>query len=283
MVYFGKVSDGCATILGVVYFIRELLNIVLFLIPIALIVMLSIDFLKGVISFDDGNKKVINFVVKRIIYTVVIFLIPSVVFGLFSVLGVNIGDSNSCWKYVGETNVQEVKEISEAKEKALEDKEKEFQDELSDNLKKENAIASSVNKAKTSTKKKNSGTTSSKKKCSKKTKIRLTSFKGSNLRNSIKKSKVGTTNKNFKTYTYKGKKYLVVATAMKKTSWQNPVSSYNFKDYDTLTLQIEGKIYDAIVLDVCGACASSTKKLKIDLWTTDNKQWWKDNQYICTG
>lgn len=280
MVYFGKVSDGCATILGVVYFIRELLNIVLFLIPIALIVMLSIDFLKGVISFDDGNKKVINFVVKRIIYTVVIFLIPSVVFGLFSVLGVNIGDSNSCWKYVGEASVQEVKDISEAKEKALEDKTNEIQNELSEKLKSRNAIAFSVSKLKIDSKK--DGTTGSKS-CSSKTKIRLTSFNDSTLRNSIDKNNVGTTNKNFKTYTYNGKKYLVIATAMKKTSWSNPVSSYNFKDYDVVTLEIEGKVYDAIVLDVCGACASSTNKLKIDLWTTDNKQWWKDNQYICTG
>lgn len=273
MFYFGGISDSCATILGVIYFVRELLNIVCFFIPMILILMLSLDFLKGVISFDDGSKKVMNYVIKRILYAVVIFLLPSTVFALFNILGVDASDSNSCWTYVGEASVEEVKEISEAKEQALEDKIKQLQDELAENLKKKNAISESVTEEKITTGSKD---------CSEKIKIRLTSFDDAALRNGINKSNVGSIG-NYKTYTYKGKEYLVIATAMKNTSWRNPVAEYNFKDYDVLTLQIEGKVYDALVLDVCGACAESTNRLKIDLWTTNDRQSWSDIQYLCTG
>lgn len=276
MLYFGGISDSCATVLGIIYFIRELLKIVCFLIPIGLILMISLDFMKGVISFDDGSSKVLNYVIKRVLYAVVIFLLPSTVFALFNILGVDASDSNSCWTYVGETSVEEVKQISEAKEQAIEDKTNKLQNELIETLKKKNAISDSVNK----NKKKKSSTTGSKS-CSKKTKIRLTSFNDSALRNGINKNKVGSIG-NYKTYTYKGKEYLVIATAMKGTSWKNPVSEYNFKDYDVLTLQIEGEVYDALVLDVCGACAKSTDRLKIDLWTTDDRQSWSDIQYLCT-
>ena len=284
MVYFGGISDSCATILGVVYFIRELLELVCIIIPIGLIIMLSLDFMKGVISVDDGKNKVMNYVIKRIIYAVVIFLLPSTIFGLFNILGLDPSDSTSCWAYVNEASVEEVKKISSVKEQALIDSIKDAQEELAQKLKKRNAISSSKSSNTTGN---SSGTGTSpgvtgSKKCTSKEKIRLTSFNDKSLRNSVKKGKVGTTNKNFKTYTYNGKEYIVIATAMKKTDWENPVSSYNFKDYDVLTLEIEGQVYDAIVLDVCGACADSTNRLKIDLWTTDDNQWWSDIQYICT-
>ena len=76
MLNFLEVTDACITILGVVYFIRELLKIALILIPICLIVMLSLDFAKGVISFDENNnKKITDHVIRRVIYTIIIFLI----------------------------------------------------------------------------------------------------------------------------------------------------------------------------------------------------------------
>ena len=70
---------------------------------------------------------------------------------------------------------------------------------------------------------------------------------------------------------------------MANTDFKNPISGYNFKDKDVLTLKIGKKKYDAIVLDVCGACAKSTDILKIDLWTTNDRQTWGDYQYLCMG
>lgn len=135
MVNFLKVSDACAAVLGVLYFIRELLKIVYIIIPIGLIVMISLDFMKGVISFDDGSSKVLNYVLKRIIYTIVIFLVPSTVFSLFNVLGVSINDSSSCWKFVNETSVDTVKTLSKNQEEALERRSEKIRNEIVENLK----------------------------------------------------------------------------------------------------------------------------------------------------
>lgn len=116
------VSDSCLTVLGVIFFIKELIKYALILIPIGLIVMLSIDFTKGVISFQDGKDNVINLVIRRIIYTVVIFLIPTTIFGVFSILGLAYKDSESCWAYVDKSSVSEIKKqwkINKKKKKKL--------------------------------------------------------------------------------------------------------------------------------------------------------------------
>lgn len=68
-------------------------------------------------------------------------------------------------------------------------------------------------------------------------------------------------------YTYNGK--LVVATASNRLlSWESYKNSkeptYNL--YDELVLNINGQDYEAIVMDVCGACM---KDRKIDLFVKD--------------
>lgn len=76
-------------------------------------------------------------------------------------------------------------------------------------------------------------------------------------------------------YTYQGK--LVVATASKRLlSWEKYKNSKQrfFKLYDELILVIDGKEYEAIVLDVCGA---AMKKPIIDLFVS-NKSSVKDTQ-----
>lgn len=70
-------------------------------------------------------------------------------------------------------------------------------------------------------------------------------------------------------YTYNGK--LVVATASKRLlSWgrykDSTEQTYNL--YDELVLSINGIDYDAIVMDVCGACMKNTK---IDLFVKDRE------------
>ena len=51
-----KVDEACIAMFGILYFIRALLNIVYVVVPIGLIVMLMLDFFKGVISLNDGSK-----------------------------------------------------------------------------------------------------------------------------------------------------------------------------------------------------------------------------------
>lgn len=70
-------------------------------------------------------------------------------------------------------------------------------------------------------------------------------------------------------YTYQGK--LVVATASSRLlKWDKYKNSTQptYKLYDELVLSINGKEYEAIVLDVCGACMKSAK---IDLFVKDKK------------
>ena len=127
LIYFAEVNDACLTMLGVLFFIRELLKIVFILIPIGLIVMLTVDFVKGVISFGDDNKKIFGIIFRRIIYTVVIFLIPATIYGLFSVLGVAVDDSESCWAYVNEKSVGDVQKIlKDQEEKRAKEREEEL-------------------------------------------------------------------------------------------------------------------------------------------------------------
>ena len=53
MLMFLKVDEACTAMLGILYFVRSLLNLVYIIVPIGLIVMVMLDFSKGVISIND--------------------------------------------------------------------------------------------------------------------------------------------------------------------------------------------------------------------------------------
>ena len=126
MFYFLEVSDACMTVLGLLFFVRELLKIVFIIVPIGLIIMLMVDFFKGVINAKDDSKKILGMVLRRIIYTMALFLIPGVIFGVLNVIGVASQDSESCWTYVNKKSVSEVQKIIKDNEEARKlEKEKE--------------------------------------------------------------------------------------------------------------------------------------------------------------
>lgn len=136
MISFFEITKECEMILGVLYFFRELLKIVCFLIPIGLILMLSIDIAKGVITNDEKNNKVMSIVTKRLIYAVVIFLLPETIFGLFNTLLADQTDeSYACWKYAGEASIEDVRDIMEAQEEALAKQIEETNEELAQKAK----------------------------------------------------------------------------------------------------------------------------------------------------
>lgn len=67
-------------VLRTVLFIKELLKIVTFTIPIILILMISLDFAKNIIANkDDDMRKNVQLVLKRLIYAVALFLVPTIV------------------------------------------------------------------------------------------------------------------------------------------------------------------------------------------------------------
>lgn len=92
---FNCVTDcGGADILRIIKFVFILLDLVFFIVPIGLIVMIMIDFSKNVIAGkEDEMKKNLNVAIKRIIYCIVLFLVPTIVnfaVGLVSNTGDNI-------------------------------------------------------------------------------------------------------------------------------------------------------------------------------------------------
>ena len=79
---------GPPDILRVIYFLKILLNFVLFIVPIGLVVFLSLDFGKAMISGDDSTqKKSVQLAIKRILYTVVLFCVPTIVSFVNDILG----------------------------------------------------------------------------------------------------------------------------------------------------------------------------------------------------
>lgn len=67
-------------ILKVILFIKQLMNILFTVIPIGLIVITVIDFFKNVISKNtDEAKKNLSKVIKRIIYCIILFLVPTII------------------------------------------------------------------------------------------------------------------------------------------------------------------------------------------------------------
>ena len=71
---------GGADVVRILKFVWTLLDIVLFAIPIGLILIVMIDFGKNVMAGkEDEMKKNLNIAIKRIIYAVVLFLVPTIV------------------------------------------------------------------------------------------------------------------------------------------------------------------------------------------------------------
>lgn len=119
MNYF-EITKECENILSILFFIRELLKIVCILVPIGLIVMLTMDIAKGVISGKEEGSKIVSIITKRLVYAIVIFFLPETIFGVMGFLLNNqTNESYACWKFAGETSIKEVKNIMKAQEEAL--------------------------------------------------------------------------------------------------------------------------------------------------------------------
>lgn len=73
-------------VLRFIYFGMLILDILFVIIPICLIIMLLIDFAKAVVANDEGAKKSTKLVTKRIMYAVIIFIVPWVVNLLITIL-----------------------------------------------------------------------------------------------------------------------------------------------------------------------------------------------------
>lgn len=101
------VSSSCTTLAPIINFLKSILAIVQWGVPILLIIMGSIDLGKAVLASDDKEiKGATSKLIKRAIAAVAVFFIPMIVNLLISMVadsGTKNGDFISCWNDSGKT------------------------------------------------------------------------------------------------------------------------------------------------------------------------------------
>ena len=118
-----------SSILNTILFIKRLIDIIFIVAPIVLVLLLTIDIAKNVISKDDGeNKRNINIAIKRVVYCIVLFFVPLIIDGVMSYLDNYNVNFATCYEKATEENVQKYfdEEAKRDEEKQAEkDKERE--------------------------------------------------------------------------------------------------------------------------------------------------------------
>lgn len=114
-----------SSVLATILFIKKLIKILSIVVPAVLIVLLSIDLAKAVISSDDNDiKRARKLALKRIIYGAIVFFVPIIVEAVFGLL-----DSKDVTKSCFSNATEEVVEaLSQAEKEKLIEKEKDKQE-----------------------------------------------------------------------------------------------------------------------------------------------------------
>ena len=93
-------------IICIIEIVKFFLKVFMFVLPAILIVLGIIDLFKAMISSDEKTQKESRkMFLRRLVYMVVIFLVPTIVMALFNILptdnyNIKVGDSTwqECWK-----------------------------------------------------------------------------------------------------------------------------------------------------------------------------------------
>ncbi len=107
------ILDVCdnISIVSIIYFISTIIGILCVVTSVLLLLVLTIDFVRAVMESDSEKMdKVKKTAVKRIVYAVIVFLVPAIVNGTMSLLG----DSTSftaCYDLATSGNVERLAEI----------------------------------------------------------------------------------------------------------------------------------------------------------------------------
>lgn len=132
MIYFLTSCSLCNdnAVFSIIYILKQILQVVFLLVPIILIVLVLIDIAKNVVAGkEDDMKKNKNIAIKRVIYAIVIFLVPAIV-NLFMHVLYNIVDGSShqsflsCWEHATLNNVKQCNEEALENEKKEDEKKK---------------------------------------------------------------------------------------------------------------------------------------------------------------
>lgn len=100
--------------LKVIMFITEIMNYVFFMVPIGLILFISFDLFKNVIAQkEDDMKKNLQIAIKRIIYCIILFLVPTIVSATMNILSDLKVPYTNCIDNANKTAIEEL-EIKQA-------------------------------------------------------------------------------------------------------------------------------------------------------------------------
>lgn len=125
--------DACtdAGFLSIIYFVKQMIKIVFLILPIILIVMISVDFFKNVIAKgSDDMKKNTNVAIKRILYCVFAFFIPTIVNVVMNSVYILMSDNETkennllCWKNANVDSIQMYRQLENSVKTASEEAKK---------------------------------------------------------------------------------------------------------------------------------------------------------------
>lgn len=102
-----------STVLGIIYIIKTIVNLIKFIIPMLLILMVMLDFGKGVISGENEPSKIIKNSANKFLAAILIFLLPTIVDFSVNIIGENSGDHNLCWNKAEPQLIKEYQKFEE--------------------------------------------------------------------------------------------------------------------------------------------------------------------------
>lgn len=92
---------------------KILINIVKFFVPIILIIMVSLDFAKGVISGEKESSKIIKNVGNKLLAAVLVFFIPTIIDLSLTLAGESNQNYETCWSISNIENIKKYRLIEE--------------------------------------------------------------------------------------------------------------------------------------------------------------------------
>ena len=96
-----------SSVLNTILFIKHLIDIIFIVAPIVLVLLLTIDIAKNVISKDDSeNKRNVNIAIKRVVYCLALFFVPLIIDGVMSYLDNYNVNFATCYEKATDENIQ---------------------------------------------------------------------------------------------------------------------------------------------------------------------------------
>ena len=131
----------------VVYFFKSLITLLSIIVPIALIIFASVDFVKAVMVNDDERKKLQSLAIKRFVYAAIFFFVPTIIALLFEIININnyIGTDNYesalCYNEATKDNIAFLKEQKNQQIKMTEENAKQLTQQKREEAKKKSEEA----------------------------------------------------------------------------------------------------------------------------------------------